>query len=1692
MTEQSEHIVNQVDVVKSPFPQALMSCRANLDALIEVALHPGIMEEDIYRALAENLSARGIGFALVKLTPDGDHFWLKALFDPEGTSHFFGDITSIDEPKKSVKMKVEFFFLGDLPQGQSVLINSFRDLIEVEGGEYTAKILDAFEERPLIVSRLRHRDVTPHYLFLCGCDLDTEWIPDAEKLVEKLGKALEIVRLQEQLRTVEAKHERLFQSVKSGYLLVQIDGRIEQTNSSALSLLYLEREDLVGKNIFDVLPECRAWIGRDGRIDEGSESNRLEMEYHREVGKINYLLIEYHPISAAGDGSILIRINDLTERWRLDEIVRRLGKLKDGMAEHLSVGMILQDSHGFFAHVNETASRILGYRVEELLGGHWEMILPLDQQIIFRQATLRRMSGESNRYEIQLLHKNGKRVDVLLSESPYQENGHHAGTFTFITDLTHLRQAEAKILQQNRELHRALERLTALNQAASGALNALDAETIMAKVGEELRQLGMICLIATLDPKILEWVIQYVSAPLQVVSHAQQFSETVDIVRLPADIKDPWVLLLQSGETLFVEDPNAAVQGLVSHSAPFEIRMKGYEACPRILAPLSNGCRLSGVLVVCGEDLTAEDIPTVTAFANHLSIALEKARLSASTLAQAKLGQVLADLAAAANKESDMARLLETTGEMILSALGLPFGFFSLYDREKGSIHVLVSICLEQGNPREDCPLPGNCFSLDAHPILSKVFTTEQIVWNPITSFGSGTAGEGSAFPGTSILVPMLVSGKTIGLATLSLGETERQLSQDELTFLRTGVEQISVAFEKARLTAEAELKTQADHSLAALVEHTLASRDVDEVVGAAMRGVTDLIPSHFVCIAKLDLEGQIAEVLGVMGGEGGGLRKGMRLPLEEWGATQNLLAGEEVCYRSGNKDCKGFSGIQKSFQQGVKAWLLVPLRFQGDVFGMLAVASKEEDAFKADHVLLAKRFAGHLAVALTNAGNYEKARQRADELAALYDLALEISGQLDLPSLFRTSLLRTTQLLDATMGALFLIDEAMQKMTLVAEHRLPGTPSLPQLKRGQGLAGKVWAEAKAISLWKSRDLGDPRWLEACYSKGAALGVPLYSDGEIRGVLAIYDPAKGRGFHSDEVCLLERMAAQIALGIENVEKHDQIKRRANQLRVVNDLARRIGTVLEQKQLSREIVRRVAQSLNVELVILFIMEGDELVEATTYSLPEDTYGDWEPLRLKIGKEGICSIVASEGEPILVRNIEEDARYIRVLPAESKIQSALAIPLKLKGTVVGVLFTGSEKVAAFDQTDMDAMQALGAHISTSMENAKLYEESKQVQSKLVESEKLRSLGLMTSGIAHDFNNLLSVIMARAELALSQIGNEKVRRHLEQVIASARDAGETIHRLQDFARTPQDTTDFTELDLNQVVKEGIEISRPRWKDQAQSDGIRIEVVTDLCAVKTIFGAAVQLREALVNLIFNALEAMPEGGSLKIRTWMSETGAFLEVSDTGVGMTPEVKEQVFVPFFTTKAGGTGLGLSMVYSAVQRHGGTIDIESQPSLGTAVTIWLPANPTIRIAQNLESKSFLSVKVKPLTILIVEDEEPIRESLTEAFTRAGHHVLSATNGMEGLERFLEADELDIVFTDLGMPRLCGWELIEELRNFDASLPIVILSGWGEEVDPVRVLRYGVSKVITKPFEVPQLHAVLSEVMNSSKENPSLQS
>ena len=373
----------------------------------------------------------------------------------------------------------------------------------------------------------------------------------------------------------------------------------------------------------------------------------------------------------------------------------------------------------------------------------------------------------------------------------------------------------------------------------------------------------------------------------------------------------------------------------------------------------------------------------------------------------------------------------------------------------------------------------------------------------------------------------------------------------------------------------------------------------------------------------------------------------------------------------------------------------------------------------------------------------------------------------------------------------------------------------------------------------------------------------------------------------------------------------------------------------------------------------------------------------------------------------------------------------------------------------------------------------------QEKLIQTERLGALGEMASGIAHDFNNILGGILGWVQLVRRAKEEDEIRKGLDIIERSALDGAETVRRIQKFTRTREEKSPGW-VDVNGVVRDTCELTRPKWKDQAQLTGATIRLTMDLSEVRPARGSAPELREVLTNLILNAVDAMPEGGRLSIRTEMEpkKNEVWISVSDTGIGMSRKTQRRVFDPFFTTKgAKGNGLGLSVVYGIVTRHGGDISVKSKPGAGTTFVLQLPAPSGAR--ETKEAVASIN-KTKTMRILVIDDEETIREATAGMLQSMGHCVSAASDGKEGIEQF-RCGTFDIVLSDLGMPGVSGWEVTEAIKALRPETSVLLMTEWGVEPDPEEIRKAGAGDVLVKPFKMEELREKIGAVIASNTMN-----
>ena len=382
-----------------------------------------------------------------------------------------------------------------------------------------------------------------------------------------------------------------------------------------------------------------------------------------------------------------------------------------------------------------------------------------------------------------------------------------------------------------------------------------------------------------------------------------------------------------------------------------------------------------------------------------------------------------------------------------------------------------------------------------------------------------------------------------------------------------------------------------------------------------------------------------------------------------------------------------------------------------------------------------------------------------------------------------------------------------------------------------------------------------------------------------------------------------------------------------------------------------------------------------------------------------------------------------------------------------------------------------------------------ESRKMEKQLLQSEKLKSLGELAGGVAHDFNNVLAAILGRAQLLKMNIerptGKQErrklvieLKKSLEIIESAAKDGAETVRRIQEFSRRRDEDKYFTTIDVNEIIDNALEFTKVRWKDDAESKGIKIKIQKEFSTLPPTSGSAAELREVFTNLINNAVDAVPQGGSIRIKTFKEDSHIVIKVKDTGVGITNDRKDRIFDPFFTTKGvKSSGLGLSVSYGIINRHRGTITVDSVEGKGTTFTIRLPISEEVIKEEQVNLKPEKQRKAK---ILVIEDEENVRDILSAILIEGGHEVETAIDGSHGIKMF-EKKEFDLVFTDLGMPGMSGWQVAEKVKKINKNVPVAFITGWNVELNESEMRKSGVDLIVYKPFELNKVLKLVLEGM-----------
>jgi DNA-binding response OmpR family regulator/signal transduction histidine kinase len=467
------------------------------------------------------------------------------------------------------------------------------------------------------------------------------------------------------------------------------------------------------------------------------------------------------------------------------------------------------------------------------------------------------------------------------------------------------------------------------------------------------------------------------------------------------------------------------------------------------------------------------------------------------------------------------------------------------------------------------------------------------------------------------------------------------------------------------------------------------------------------------------------------------------------------------------------------------------------------------------------------------------------------------------------------------------------------------------------------------------------------------------------------------------------------------------------------------------------------------------------------------------------------------------------------ARGGLRSMVIAPLLAQSTVFGVLVAARQQPHGFSSAECEFLRQLSEHVALAANQSQLhgnlqqaYDDLRQSQHTIMQQERLRALGQMASGVAHDINNAISPAALYTELLLEQEKNisERGGKYLVTIRRAIGDVAQTVARMREFCRPHDPQLLLAHIDLNQLVQQVLDLTRVRWRDEPQQHGLVISAQTDLEPdLPSIAGADGDIRDALTNLIFNAIDAMPAGGTLMLRTctvYHARSAAChddqdgpagvvrLEVSDTGIGMDAETKRRCLEPFFTTKGErGTGLGLAMIYGMAQRHRAEMNIDSEPGRGTTIRLDFPISATATVP--IVPVLVLQQPQQPSRLLLVDDDPLIVESLCNTLESDGHIIVVADGGQAGIDTFAAAlsrgEPFAAVITDLGMPYVDGRRVAAAIKAASPSTPVIMLTGWGQRLLDDNEMPQDVDRVLNKPPTLAELRRALAELVRPAHGN-----
>jgi GAF domain-containing protein/CheY-like chemotaxis protein len=1078
-------------------------------------------------------------------------------------------------------------------------------------------------------------------------------------------------------------------------------------------------------------------------------------------------------------------------------------------------------------------------------------------------------------------------------------------------------------------------------------------------------------------------------------------------------------------------------------------------------------------------DLSPDDHELLESLLTQAAAAIRNAALYAESDRRRREAEVLAEVARSINASLDVDTVLDRVTAGAREVCASDMARISLREPD-GSVVARASVGYRSDVLMRLRVEPGHGVG-GLVLVTGKPFRTADYVNDPRISarYRAVSESEGTM---AAMAVPIVIDGRVEGIVHVDNRSARPFTDQDEAVLTRLA-EHAAVALRNARLyreTAEFAERLRALDEVNRLVSSSL---NPDEVLRNIAAAAARFFDAPFVSMWVSDESGHRLLRSFTVGNDELAARLPTELAIGE-GTVGWVAAHREPLFWTHNRDGRIVRGVGEHFEaHGLHYRLVYPVTIGERVLGVITANRATPLTVTPETEALLRSLAAQAAFALDHARLFTETSKRLTETQTLLAVA-EILSQSgppeDVMRRVARELGRTTS---AGMVGAYVFNERRDALIPLAGYRVPAALRATFSERPMTLARfPLIAEALASgrTAWTADAHADRR-LDRDWTEGlppySALFVPTLAQGQPLGGLFLVWWETGRPYPAAEVPVVEGVATQAGVALENARLFAANRRQVEELSVLYDLSRAVTGQLDRAALVDAIHTHLGRVMDVANMTVLIRDEDANELTVALRIRQGRRNDDPPRRYPPTGIGLLEVVL-EGRPLRTARYAEECEERGVAPVEYGLgfRHWMGVPMKAGNVVLGAIamrtierpYTDTDERLLGNVADLAALALRSARLYE--ERASAFRELSAAQDQLVRTEKLRALGEMASGVAHDFNNLLASILGRAQLLLQRIDDPKLRRWCEVIERSALDGAQTVRRLQEFTRIRRDDP-FVAVDLNRIVGEALEITQSRWRDEAMSRGVAVEVRTSFNDVPPVAGDPVELREALTNLVLNAVDAMPDGGVLSLRTELAEDRVELTIADTGVGMSEDVRQRIFDPFFTTKgAQGTGLGLSITYGILMRHRAQVTVDSAPGQGTTFRLSF-AQGVFPEPTELATAPAVPASAQ-LRCLVVDDEEAVGAVLGDVLESSGHTAVVLTNPHEAVER-VGHESFDVVFTDLAMPGLSGWQVARAVKSASPATPVFLVTGFAVELSAEERVTHGVDLVLAKPLNIQSI-------------------